>query len=416
MSQGAVQIQKNPSQAPYLVWPVARREFYASISLAMLLPVGWGTIIFGWRMLAVLLVSLGAATLVHAGLSRFTRRGNVLVHVHTVAGVMTLVALSNPQWPGWIVACAAALLPAIAWVLGGPGREWVHPSAALALVMTLGMPAAMAMHNVGEIRNAELGTVFHDAILARNRLFMGDVRDQHPAPLYRWSRSSQLDGDDAMQMQRPDYIAQQALDDVSAQLRNAELTADGGLVPAPKTYQQIHEGLDQVLVAQLPAMDLVLIGAMPGQVGTVCLLGILAGGLYLSYRTILRFRSALMFLVTFVLAELLLTLWPATVHHLGFWGLLSVLDNLGGELLTLWGYSVLGSDMLFAAVFLLALPGTEPLTSRGRRAFLVTAGLAAGFLHRWNLPILPATTILMLLMPARGIFDLAFSRRSWLAR
>ena len=85
-----------------------------------------------------------------------------------------------------------------------------------------------------------------------------------------------------------------------------------------------------------------------------------------------------------------------------------------GELVTLVSHVVLNSDAGFAAVFILALPGTEPLTARGRRIFLVMAGVIGAGLQRLE-PGIPAATLgLCVLMPMAGWFDWWFRRRSWL--
>ena len=86
-----------------------------------------------------------------------------------------------------------------------------------------------------------------------------------------------------------------------------------------------------------------------------------------------------------------------------------------GEVGTLLSYLLLNSDLAFAAVFILALPGTEPLTARGRRVFLVMAGLLGAALHRAQ----PAHSggdagCASYPMPFVPLFDRLFAKRSWL--
>lgn len=406
-----------PAQAPFLVWPVAQREFYASICLALLAPLAWGMVIFGWRILLMTTTALLGASLVHLILCRFTRRGRCLLYAHSVMLTLLLVVLSHPQWPAWIVATGAVLLPLVSWVLGGPGRERMHPSLGLALLITVALVPMLPGPRAPRAGNIE-GDPWSlpDAILARNRLFMGDIRNFRPAPLFRWPRAVDLNGDDALAMPRPDRAARRALDAISRQLSTAELSGEGGAAPSAKAVKEVRQTLDEALITRLPSMDQVLIGAIPGQVGTVCAIGTILGGLYLAYRNILRFRSAALFIAVFLAVQLATLLSPDAIAHLGILGLFHILREFAAELLALWGYCALSGDLLFAAVFVLALPGTEPLTAPGRRMFLIVAALAAALLHRTGLPVPAATTTLTLMMPLHGLFDRLFRRRPWLDR
>jgi Na+-translocating ferredoxin:NAD+ oxidoreductase RnfD subunit len=411
-----------PVEAPFLVWPVAQREFYASICLALFAPLAWGMVIFGWRILLMTITSILGASLVHLILQRFTRRGRCLVYAHSLLLALLLVALAHPQWPGWLVASGASLLPLISWILGGPGRERMHPSLGLVLLISIVLVPMLPGPRAARDGNLE-GDAWSlpNAILARNRLFMGDIRisddrSLRPTPLYRWPRSVDLAGDDALVMRRPDRAARSALAAISQELSTAELTDEGGAAPSTRASAKIRPILDDTLVMHLPGMDQVLLGAIPGQVGTVCIIGTFLAGLYLAYRNILRFRSAALFLTVFLLVQLFTLLSASAVGHLGIPGLWHLLREYAGELLTLWGYGVLSGDLLFAAVFVLALPGTEPLSSSGRRMFLIVAGLIAAMLHRSGLPVPAATATLTLLMPLRSVFDRLFRRRPWLDR
>ena len=81
---------------PFLVWPVARREFYISISIALLPALSWGVIIFGFRAAEVIVATLVGATLCHKLLKRLSRRGRTLLYAHTLASALILASLSMP--------------------------------------------------------------------------------------------------------------------------------------------------------------------------------------------------------------------------------------------------------------------------------------------------------------------------------
>ncbi len=83
-------------------------------------------------------------------------------------------------------------------------------------------------------------------------------------------------------------------------------------------------------------------------------------------------------------------------------------------MVALLSYDFFSGDILFAAVFILALPGSEPVTRRGRRWFLVVAGLVAGLVHGLDLPLPGTVLVLLVLQPLAPLFDRLLARRSWL--
>jgi hypothetical protein len=397
--------------APFLVWPVARREFYRALSFALLPPLAWGAVIFGWRALLLLIASIAAASFSHSLLKRFTTFGRVLVYPHAVTSAMLLVALSLPTWPAWIVACMALLLPPAFALLGGPGKERAH--LAVLFVLALQFLILPLLPNQGLVYNSPYAVPPSPALLARDRLVMGDVRNQAPALLYHWPTSIELQGNDALRMAPPAQTAVQALDVLS------EDFVPAGHDPATLPLKPMRDELDTILATGLPGMDMILLGAFSGRTGLVSLAGILAGGLYLAYRYILRPRSVALFLLTYAFFLLFLAFPPTTLAHANLHHVYRFVVTFPTEIASLLATIFLTSDAPFAAVFLLALPGTEPLTPRGRRGFLFAAALAAALLTRFapaHLPLPACTTALTLLMPAAPFFDRLFARRSWLSR
>lgn len=397
--------------APFLVWPVARREFYRALSFALLPPLAWGAVIFGWRALLLLIASIAAVSFSHSLLKRFTAFGRVLVYPHAVTSAMLLVALCQPTWPAWIVASAALLLPPVFAFLGGPGKERAHLAVLFALALQfLVLPL---LPSQGLVYVTPYPVLPGPAILARDRLLMGDVRNQASALLYRWPTSLELQGNDAVRMTPPAQTAVQALDALSEEF------APGGRAPTTLPLKSMRDALDTTLATGLPGMEMILLGAFSGRTGLVSLIGILAGGLYLAYRFILRPRSVAIFVLTYAFFILLFAFPTTTLAHADLHHVYRFVVTFPTEIATLLATIFLTSDAPFAAVFLLALPGTEPLTPRGRRGFLFAAGLAASLLTRFapaNLPVPACTTALTLLMPAAPLFDRFFARRSWLNR
>lgn len=394
--------------APFLVWPVGRREFYLTVQFALLPTMLWGVVVFGWRVLILWAGATAACSVVHTALYRLTRRGKRLVLAHSVTASFVMVALCYPMWPAWLAALAGAMIPVMFWILGGPGRERIHIAVvgAIVLQVVVGLMPAIGMSS---------GTT--QGILARDRLLMGDIRNFGTAPVARWPSSVELGGDDAVTMERPRKAALDAMDRVSE-----EMSAHPAAFTSVATTTNVSGGfrarldrlLDPALATRLPSVEALMVGAVPGRIGTVSLAAILLGGLYLAYRHILRSLSVSVFFITYLLSMGLLVFWPTTVASAGVAAVFHVWRAIPGELLTLLGYAVGNSDVAFATVFILALPGTEPLSPRGRRVFLALAGVAAAALDRLNLPIPAATVALCLLMPLAPMFDWLFARRSWL--
>ena len=356
------------------MWPVSRREFYRTICIAMIPCLAWGIILFGSRGLAMVVLALGAASLSYYLFKRFLKwpRAQCLLYMHCLAGAMILVALARPSWPIWIMTTAAFLLPLGFMLIGGPGRERIHFAVAAALVLQYILLPILAPHTyVGK----------PDAILARDRIFMGDIRDQDHSvrPGVRWPSSRELGGNDAVTYPAPAQVAAETLDQICSLIPTPEAGTLQGLTRDQAL--RIEGVLERAFTFDLPAMDTFIAGVAPNRLGGASLITITAAGLYLSYRYILRPRSILFFLLAFIAATATFTFTPSAIHRVGIPVLWDLFSQFPGEIITLFNFVLLNSDAAFAAVFILALPGAEPLTARGRRIFLMLAAVGAG-LHR----------------------------------
>jgi hypothetical protein len=382
----------------------------------MLPAILWGAALFGIRVIMMLLASLLAATLMHCLLKRWLptgrgrhgwKRGRLLLYSHTIVATLVLVGLAIPTWPVWPVVVLSFLLPLILAVVGGPGRERVHVAVVLVLALQYGaLPLLARLHTYNGAP---------DAVLARDRLFMGDIRDQHRSPagaLDPWVSSRRLGGNDSIPVELPSRAAMDVLDGISQLMISHADTLQAG--SSDSLNRQYAATLNDAFASRLIPMDLQVLGVTPGRVGTVSFIAVVLAGLYLSYRYILRPRSVVIFVFSFILGTLLVAIWPVAVAHAGLFGTWSFLRQFPAEMLTLLNFLLLNSDAGFAAVFILALPGTEPLTARGRRIFLLLAGLLGAILHRMD-PALPAATLaLCTLMPFTRLFDQFLGEYSWL--
>ncbi|HVT79465.1 MAG TPA: RnfABCDGE type electron transport complex subunit D, partial [Phycisphaerae bacterium] len=192
----------------------------------------------------------------------------------------------------------------------------------------------------------------------------------------------------------------------AAKARRSELNAaEAGAASAAMSRRFAYE---------LPPADLFAWGISAGRVGVLSLIAVGLAGLHLSYRNILRPRSVVMFVAAFGVGTMAVMFTPGTFQRVGPWVLWDFVKHFPGETMTLFNYLFTGSDVIFAGVFILALPGTEPLTPRGRRVFLAAAGLVAAWAHReW--PGVPAASVCLTgMMPLARVFDWVFKHRSWL--
>lgn len=400
----------SPRTAPFLVWPVARREYYFAICTALMPTLIWGAMIFGWRALAGTVALACGAVGVHVLLRRLTTRGKRMLIAHSVGSALIIAALGQPLWPGWLMLLAGMALAAAIFAWGGPGRERIV-SATLIAILLMFLSPRLLRHP-----GPDPTTPLHgDRILARDRMFMGDLRNAAETPQARWERSRDVGGDDALPMYRPSLVAHQLLDALSRAV--GEVSVAEAEMTWKERVGRATPAIEDALVHRLPALERVATGSSPGLIGCVSGVAIGMGGLYLAYRNILRPRSSFLFLFAFIIGLVAMALTFDAMGRLGVVGMVRTWQAAPGFLVTLLAYSFFGSDAIFAAVFLLAWPGFEPITPRGRRVFLVVAGLSAAVLHRFApIPLPAATLTLTVLHPLAGLFDLAFKHYSWMNR
>jgi hypothetical protein len=394
---------------------VSRQEFYRTICLALAPALAWGFVLFGIRPLAMLLFTVGTSSFTFLLLKRVLKwpRGQSLLYAHCLLSALVLAALAHPTWPIWIPAAIGLVLPLVLAIIGGPGRERIHVAVAAALAVQYILLPILAAHT-------HTYTGKSDAILARDRLFVGDIRDQSGdfMATHTWPTSRELAGDDAVLFPPPAVTAAHTLDQVSFVLPSpdpARRAGDADILTRAEE-RNIREILDRAFTARLPGMDSFVWGMAPNRVGGASLMALTFAGLYLSYRYILRPRSVLFFLLFFITATAAFTFTPATVERTGVQVIWGLLKRFPGEIITLFNFLWLNSDAPFAAVIILALPGSEPLTARGRRIFLAVAAVGAAALHRLD-PATPAATLaLCALMPLAPLLDRILPQRSWVNR
>lgn len=371
------------SAAPYLFWPVARREFYQSIAYSALLPLAWGLAVFGYRTAWVIAAYFISASLTYLILRKVFQRRLQLTFHQTLAGAFLAAALAYPLLPWYIAAGSGAFMTALLWLTGPVRREGIHLSLLAALLVMVVFP-----------------TPGHWPLLMRNRLFWGNAAHSQVEHVYAWPTAGTFIWADAVRL-RPPAVA------ISRLYKQ--------IAPHPVSPASGH-AMRAAFAMTLPSPGDLVLGGVSGSTGTVGLLAIFLAGLFLSYRHILRPDSWAIFLGAVLLGLVFCPLSPYVFHH-DFWQSLGGIWYLPPErAIALLTYELCSSDFIFASVFILALPGTLPIEPAARRIFLIFAGLAAAFIHRLDVPVPPATTVLLVMQSLSPVMDMLLHKRTWALR
>ena len=372
---------ENPgANPPFLFWPVGQREFYLSLIYALLGPLAWGFGVFGPRA-ALVSLSYAAGALAAYALFRFVlQRPRGLSLHHSLVCALIAAGLAYPLLRWYLALVAGVVITVLIWLAGAALRQRLHTGLLAALLLTALYPAPQRW-----------------PLLARDRLFRGDAAYSHRGAYNQWPRAAAIGGADAIRLPRPGPV-----------LRTLYVR-----IAAHPTTAASRRLLRRTVALYLPSPWHLLLGAVPGRVGTVGLLAIIAAGLVLCYRHVLKAGAWLLFLLG-TLAGLIFGPLSGPEWSHGFWqsvgGIWYLPPAQAGTLL----FMELGSaDFLFASVFVLALPGTLPLEPMARRIFLVLAGVGAAVLHRLNIPVPPATLALLIMQPLGPTLDAALHRRPW---
>ncbi len=368
-------------RAPFLLWPVARREFYQAIMIALILPLAWGVSIFGVHALLIIVMAVAAAAAAQGALRRFTSRGKLMTFNHTITSAMLLSALAPEICPIWLAGIAGIAVALLIWLAGLPGRQRVHVGLLVAIFLSLAV-----------------GRISQGPILVQDALVVGNLRLTTPLQHYRWPRRAAVRGRDAVTVPAPDHVLAKTL----------------RIVRDRPQGTKARSMLDIAFGTLLPPPAELFLGAMPGRIGVVGVLGIILAGLILAYRNILNPAAWGMFIL-FVLVGLIFAPLSAHSMHHQFWQSLGGIWYLPPErAIDLLFVEICSGDFLFASVFLLALPGTLPLSPRSRWVFLLAAGFLAALFSRIALPLPPASTAILMLQPLAPWFDSILPRRSWI--
>jgi len=305
-----------------------------------------GLVLFGLQSVQVLAVSVAVALLTESLFSFLARRSRSWSETHALL-IGALLACTLPPNVPWIVPATGAAIAVLAAqaLLGGLGNYVWHPVA-------LGRVAVQLL--------------FHDAltpsrwpVLAPGHLFWGDLAPSTPLPdLWTWG-SAPPAGVESWSLLR---------------------TADALVAPLPMAKNGPAESLAHLVRDVLPPWSDTLTGVAGGAIGEACAIAVIAAGLVLMWRGILRWQL--------VAGALLAAAFAAAALPTSLGG-----GQDGTSLwfpgLVVWQYLPVGlayvcyqltAGGLLLVVLVLACDTTSsPLTSRGHAVFgpVIGAGTVA---------------------------------------
>jgi Na+-translocating ferredoxin:NAD+ oxidoreductase RnfD subunit len=343
-------------------------------------PLLAGAVIFGWRAVAVAGICVLACVAFEQIYYRVTQTPALLGRSHAVLTGL-LLALTLPPYLPWyvpVIAAAFAIFVGKA-IFGGEGHFLWQP----ALVARL----AVAVLSAGALLPSEARTFWPELapaepVLSRQSLVLGDIRDAAPSPRPEQWSGAQAGRHDAILM-------------VPVAQRLAPLTRE-----APEAPFHAYDALAwrapgqppraPVAMVHLPPISEMIYGTRPGGIGETCIAVILIAGLYLVYRSYVKWQLPVGFIFA---AGLVAAIAPIRLVGPGgavqsHW-LPVALEGLDVGLLYV-AYQLTSGAIVLAAFFFATEMTTRPVTTGGQVLFGLGAGALAMMLQLYVATDIPA--------------------------
>ncbi|MEX0655695.1 MAG: RnfABCDGE type electron transport complex subunit D [Phycisphaeraceae bacterium] len=344
-----------PTPPPWLPPVHDRRLIDRQWLLVALLLLAWGLLFFGYRAAVSVALTMVVTVAVHA-LAGWGRRSLGLGRPREARGFVVVLGLLGglalPVTGGGVGAWG---WPVVAGVVVGLSAVWVGRSHAVRLHPVAVLGAVMLLAGVVTAR----GATPVEAVLWPAHTLAGDVADvgdpvRGPHPWVRW----EADASDAAA--RP-WLERLVLAEQRQWLASPE-----------RMRRQSGEGV-------LPAMEDVLLGAVPGGVGTTGVALLVGLGLYLVYR---RLSSGVMLTAALLGAVGMLLVMPVRTEA-GWTVVAGALAEPGPAMGLMWvTYALLGTSLVWMVCVL--APMGMPMGWRGRAVYGAIVG-AGGVAALWGI-------------------------------
>lgn len=365
------------------------------------------TTFFGWRGLAQVALTTGAACAASWVARSMTRRLIGSTRRAVPAHVMCLGALVGLSLPMMLNPAVPVLLGLLTGLVAGLGRGpgWRLNVPALGLVVLCFVPAAMT-HSSLSVTRERVGKPTN-AVLNPNRVLLGNVADAMPDPpavsLKPWIDYDPMADatrrrDMALLLSREQRRMLTDRDELVNLLRNHDLARMGEL----------------------------FLGAVPGPIGATSPVLLIAMGMYLFYRRLASWRMAVAALATAVVVYGVMPIYlPEAIPFAA--DLAAGVDGVSGRwsvvlepwlalgpaaALTFLGYLMLATP--WCLVVLILAPLGAPMSRAGRVVYGVLLGIGMA-LCQWWLPV-PEGVYVALLMVSLFSRPLDGLQRSRFAR
>ena len=334
-------------------------RYHTTHVFGALFPLLAGVLVFGWR--AILSVLIVVATTLLAGLvwRRIGVRGHPLrpaqlLWLGLVIAMMlpaSLLSVSGHPATWSILPSTGLLIVILCWSLGGIGSGRFHPAVVVYLLLAA-------------LFGPQLKSGY---VLQRNRLLAGNLLNapravESKAVQFTWRARRISPGRDALHV----VPCATALIDYTQK----QQTPDGA-----------RSSVERLLRDDLPPMEDVVLGAVPGGMGVTSAVAVIIGGLFLLYRGLIDFRIPLLITISAWIALIVLPIPSGLNEHIQWRWFPGHVHGVGWAMgVTLANYQILASPLLFTAFFLAGSPSIRPLSRKGRGIYALLIGImSAGF-------------------------------------
>lgn len=349
--------------APFLRASEDARTIFLVTFVAACAPLACGFVLFGWRAAAVAALCIVSCATIERMYYRLTGTPALQGRTHAYLTGL-LLALTMPPLVPWyvpVVASAFAIIVGKA-IFGGVGHFLWQP----ALVGRLAVAVIFAT------------TMNPPAwpVLSQERLLVGDARNcQRPETYDHWRGTRPPSGADGFMMAAPRETL-------------APLTTGQPQFSALAYVPEDLPAAPPAALLKVPPINDLLYGAYGGGIGETCAIMIVMAGLYLIYRTYVKWQLPVMFLLSaaIVVAVAPINLiGPNKTIETVWWPLLHEGLDVGFLYVS---YQMFSGELLLAAFFMATEMTSRPVTGGGQVLFGIGCGTAAMLLRLYtDLPI-----------------------------
>lgn len=330
------------SSSPHLHAKSSTASIMWDVSIALTPATLWGVYVFGFRALAIVLVSIASAVLVEYLLNRLSKESTIADGSAFLTGL--LVGMNMPADAAFAVPMIASAFAifVVKWTFGGLGANWINPALAGRVFVFFSFTGLMNTYRMPRTLG-QVDAVGSATMLTEMKLSVGEG--------------------------------------IVPGLRSAEILANNGY-PFTGFAQNVSSWFQNTLgIGLSPYTVDAFFGNMAGCIGEVSAFLLILGAVYLFIKKILTWHTPVSFLATFSILA-----WM-------FGGFRNGLGLFQGDFVL----QVFSGGMILGAFFMATDMVTSPTTSKGMVLFGVGIGFFT-FLFRYFASLPEAVSLAIILM------------------